>query len=485
MIALVRARRCRGARRGSTECWTNLFGRGAGRYRDRVEAVAADMTAPDLGLSPAQRERLAQRVTTIVHSAASVSFSMGLQESREINVAGTRRMLELARLAQERGGLRCYGHISTAYVAGTHAGGFAECDLDVGQGFHNAYEQSKFEAEQLVRDGGVPFTILRPSSSSATARTAGRRRSTSSYWPLRAFARGLFTAVPAIPTAPVDVVSIDYVADATYALVESGRGVGHTYHLTAGAQASTMGRSPASRAVTFASPLPRVLPPGRVRGAAAPGRRGPGAGRGQRLLPVLLLRHDVSGRVTRARLVPHGIAASPLCDYMERLLDFATRSRWGKSPIARVDAFACVVAVLSGVAGADTVLGIQAILRGGRETDLAAGCGHVGAAGVHAGCRGGASEAAGDVGGGGDRDRAGSGDVRLGAGALRWLQGPALLGGCAAVDQRDHRRLGHGGAAHGRSTDGAGRGRRGRSKLLANDPKLGVRLSFKAWYRPR
>ena len=43
---------------------------------------------------------------------------------------------------------------------------------------------------------------------------------------------------------------------------------------------------------------------------------------------------------TQARLEPLGISVSPLHDYMERLLDFATRSRWGKRPITRVDAFA-------------------------------------------------------------------------------------------------------------------------------------------------
>jgi len=61
------------------------------------------------------------------------------------------------------------------------------------------------------------------------------------YWPLRAFARGLFTAVPAIPSAPVDVVSVDYVADAIHALAEADGGVGETYHLTAGPDASTIG----------------------------------------------------------------------------------------------------------------------------------------------------------------------------------------------------------------------------------------------------
>jgi hypothetical protein len=41
---------------------------------------------------------------------------------------------------------------------------------------------------------------------------------------------------------------------------------------------------------------------------------------------------------TRERLAPAGIESSPLREYLERLLDFATRSRWGKRPIARVEA---------------------------------------------------------------------------------------------------------------------------------------------------
>ena len=49
-------------------------------------------------------------------------------------------------------------------------------------------------------------------------------------------------------------------------------------------------------------------------------------------------------RSTTARrasaLEPDGITSAPLRDYVDRLLDFATRARWGKRPISRVDAFA-------------------------------------------------------------------------------------------------------------------------------------------------
>jgi len=45
-------------------------------------------------------------------------------------------------------------------------------------------------------------------------------------------------------------------------------------------------------------------------------------------------------RATRARLEPAGITTSPLPDYMDRLLDFATATRWGKRPISRSETLA-------------------------------------------------------------------------------------------------------------------------------------------------
>ncbi|HZE05766.1 MAG TPA: SDR family oxidoreductase, partial [Solirubrobacteraceae bacterium] len=133
VVALVRSPSAEGARARIDTVLENLFGDHWRVHADRVEALPADMTAPGLGLDPRDRDRLAERVTTIVHSAASVSFTLPLQEAREINVAGTQRMLEFAELAQQRGGLTCYGHVSTAYVAGTHTGRFCERDLDLGQ----------------------------------------------------------------------------------------------------------------------------------------------------------------------------------------------------------------------------------------------------------------------------------------------------------------------------------------------------------------
>src|SRR3954454_24302248 len=65
-------------------------------HEHRVTALAGDLTAPRLGLGDGWGP-LAQRVGAIVHGAASVAFDLSLEESRRINVDGTRRMIELAR----------------------------------------------------------------------------------------------------------------------------------------------------------------------------------------------------------------------------------------------------------------------------------------------------------------------------------------------------------------------------------------------------
>ena len=179
-------------------------------------------------------------------------------------------------------------------MAGNHAGAFAECDHDVGQEFHNSYEQSKFEAEQLVRShDGLPYTILRPSIVVGDSTNGWTAAFNVLYWPLRAFARGLFTAVPAIPSAPVDVVSIDYVADAAYELCETSCGNGATYHLTAGENASTIGELASLASRYFRRPVPQVVPPADFAGDHARRRRAQGARGRERVLPLLLHGGDV------------------------------------------------------------------------------------------------------------------------------------------------------------------------------------------------
>ena len=135
------------------------------------------------GSRPATARALLERVTSVIHCAASIAFDRTLEEARQVNTGGALRMLELSRELAERGRLRRHLHVSTAYVAGRFGGRFLETDLDVGQGFRNTYEQSKFEAERAIGEpaGGLPLLIARPSIIVGdSAHAAGPRRSTSS-----------------------------------------------------------------------------------------------------------------------------------------------------------------------------------------------------------------------------------------------------------------------------------------------------------------
>jgi long-chain acyl-CoA synthetase len=344
VVCLVRAADDGAARARVESTMRDLFGVvRARRYAGRVDAVAAELTEPSLGLRPRQRKELASRVSTIVHSAASVSFTLPLDEARAINVDGTRRMLDFAELACEHGGLDRYAHISTAYVAGDHAGRFSETDLDVGQAFHNSYEQSKCESEQLVQARtSVPSTIMRPSIVVGDRHSGWTAAFNVMYWPLRAFARGLYSAVPADPSAPLDVVSIDYVADAIHALCEMPGGIGETYHLTAGANASTIGEVAELASRYFDRPTPMVLSPAdfavSVQDATESQRTALESS--VAYFPYFAIGTTFDDIRARARLDPPGILVSPLRDYLVRLLDFATASRWGKRPIGRAEALA-------------------------------------------------------------------------------------------------------------------------------------------------
>jgi thioester reductase-like protein len=311
-------------------------------YAQRVVAVRGDITRPGLGLG-GKRDQLAEQVSEVVHGAASVSFELGLEDLRQINVEGTRRMLEFAERAQARGGLRRFSYISTAYVAGEHAGCFSEDDLDVGQRFRNAYEQSKFEAEHLLADTRLPVTVLRPSIIVGERDSGWTQSFNVLYWPLRAFSRGAYVALPARRDAPVDVVPVDYVADAIFALSQAPEAEGATYHLTAGSNATSVGELVELAASYFRRPAPRLISPGVYRRvvhpflvqAARDERSRRALSRSAVFFPYFEMAVTHDDRRSRVALRGTGIAPPPLSGYFERLVDFALAAEWGRRPIPR------------------------------------------------------------------------------------------------------------------------------------------------------
>jgi long-chain acyl-CoA synthetase len=306
---------------------------------ERLEAVPGDVQADGLGLDVGTRDRLAGEVDTIIHSAASVSFTLPLGESREINVRGTRNMIEFAARCE---GLRRFTHVSTAYVAGTHAGRFGESDFDVGQDFRNAYEQSKFEAERVVREAAdrLPVQIVRPSIVVGERASGWTGSFNVLYSPLKVLARGGLPAVPARSGAPVDVVPVDFVADAIHELASGGEN--RTYHLVSGSDATTVGRLVALAAERLDQRRPRMLAPLVYRLAVGPLLKRTGPQRRRRAVeqmevffPYFAARVEYDDSVSRAALAPAGVAPGNVEGYFGRLVAFAQKARWGKVAVTR------------------------------------------------------------------------------------------------------------------------------------------------------
>ena len=93
------------------------------------------------------------------HCAADVNLGKDPDgKVLQTNLEGTRNALEMAHLLK----VKVLHYVSTAYVAGTYSGRVMEGTLPA-TGFNNSYEKSKFEAEKLVMNCGIPYTIYRPS----------------------------------------------------------------------------------------------------------------------------------------------------------------------------------------------------------------------------------------------------------------------------------------------------------------------------------
>ena len=342
VLALIRAEDPSHAALRLHETLRSVFG-AAEAYAPRVTAIAGDLERPGLGLDERDVAAL-DDVSEIIHGAASVSFELSLRRSRAINVEGTRRMLELAaRLPR----LRRFTYVSTAYVAGEHRGTFGEHDLDVGQRFRNPYEQSKFEAERLVRSYAdrLPVTIVRPSIVVGDRHSGWTASFNVLYWPLRALSKGAYPILPARRSAPVDVVSVDYVADAICALHALPDTVGGTFHLTASGAASSIGELLDLAVARLGCRRPPLVSPALYRRVLHPlalccagSRRRRFLRATERYLPYFAIDVRYDDACARAALDRHGIAPAPLPEYFDRLVDYALAAGWGRRELGRAAA---------------------------------------------------------------------------------------------------------------------------------------------------
>jgi long-chain acyl-CoA synthetase len=149
--------------------------------------------------------------------------------------------------------------------------------------------------------------------------------------------------LPARRDAPVDVVPVDYVADAIFALSQAPEAEGATYHLTAGSSVTSVGELVELAAAYFRRPAPRLISPGVYRRVVHPlllqavrdERSRRALSRSEVFFPYFEMAVTYDDRRSRVALRGTGIAPTPLPRYFGQLLEFALAAEWGRRPISR------------------------------------------------------------------------------------------------------------------------------------------------------
>ena len=205
---------------------------------DRLTVVEGDLRSPGLGLTSEARRALCREVTAIVHLAAETSFSNPLANARAVNTVGTEQLLALA--AECQSAVR-FAYVSTAFVAGRRTGVIAETVASPSDGWVNAYEQSKYEAEQLVSRESGDWVILRPSTVVCDDRSGAVSQLNAVHRALRLYRAGLVAMMPGVEGSTLDVVTTDFVGGAIARLALREDAAGKVVHLCAGEGALPLG----------------------------------------------------------------------------------------------------------------------------------------------------------------------------------------------------------------------------------------------------
>lgn len=193
----------------------------AGTVGKRVLPVVGDITRP--------LPRVPQEVTHVIHCAAETGVQKSHEELWRINVEGTRRVVDMAKTLPH---LQRFTYISTAYVAGTQSGRIME-EASAATRFYSLYEQSKAEAEGIVRASSLPIVVCRPGMIVGNSKTGRTSVFNTVYYVLRLMLKGKVHVLPVSRRQTVNVVPVDYVARLAADLTLDAAAEGRTFHLTA------------------------------------------------------------------------------------------------------------------------------------------------------------------------------------------------------------------------------------------------------------
>jgi thioester reductase-like protein len=236
--------RARDPREAQVRLWNGLqlhldFARFYEYLQTRVRVFCGDLTSPAFGLGRDDYDRLVHTTDSVIHCAASLNRKSE-KSCLNVNLRGTLEVLTLARHAEHYHGLRRFSQVSTVAVAGQRCNEVVTEDRSIewDRSDYDPYARTKKFCEHMMRVllPDTPKTVFRPSIVLGDSRYA----ETTQFDMVRSFVflAGL-PALPFQPTDKIDIVNVDFVADAIATLHQKDQPQYDTYHLSSGLESQT------------------------------------------------------------------------------------------------------------------------------------------------------------------------------------------------------------------------------------------------------
>ena len=226
----------------------------------KVRVFCGDLTEPQFGLSRDDYDRLTHTTDSVIHCAASLNRKSE-KSCLNVNLRGTLEVLLLAQKSNYYHGLRRFSHVSTVAVAGKRQDEVVVEDraIDWEGSDYDPYARTKKFCEHMIRQllPETPLTIFRPSIVLGDSRYP----ETTQFEMVKAFVflAGL-AVLPFRSRDNIDIVNVDFVADAIATLHQKDNPQYDTYHLSSGKDSQTFRQLTASLAAAQNKRGPIFLP---------------------------------------------------------------------------------------------------------------------------------------------------------------------------------------------------------------------------------
>jgi thioester reductase-like protein len=200
----------------------------------RIVPVEGDMTGAKCGVGAAQVRALNGKVKHFFHLAAVYDLTAKADVQRAANVDGTQHALDLAAAI----GAGTFHHTSSIAAAGLYPGVWREDMFDEAEGLDDPYLRTKHDSEGLVRnEKRIKWRIYRPGMVVGHSQTGEMDKIDGPYYffsfikKLRECCRS-GCRCSGLEGGRINIVPVDFVADAMDHIAHKPKLDGHTFHLT-------------------------------------------------------------------------------------------------------------------------------------------------------------------------------------------------------------------------------------------------------------